>query len=173
MLRGLITTMSTKPPTQRQHLSELSGLTFCKTASAPLPGASHALNYLHHISYMHECATTSDFVFKTKYNVFGILWAYIHCFAITKVNIFRGELIDISADTKSLLLTVSASVFNFVLNVFLDTLIQKIFFYIIKIIIFRGELTDISAKKEALLTVCRIVDLTINTRVQKGSTSHS
>ena len=90
MLRGLITTMSTKPPTQRQHLSELSGLTFCNTSLTPLPGASHALNYLHHVSYMHECATASDFVFKTEYIFLG----YFHPLNVSlynKRNYFLGR----------------------------------------------------------------------------------
>ena len=48
-------------------------------------------------------------------------------------------------------LLLSASFFKIKLNIFLDTLIQKIFFQIIKINNFRDDLTDISAKKEALL----------------------
>ena len=46
----------------------------------------------------------------------------------------------------------SASFFKIELNVFLDTLIQKIFIKIMKINNFRGELTDISAIKEALVS---------------------
>ena len=39
----------------------------------------------------------SNFVFKTKLNVFGILRSYKHYCFITKINNFRGHLTDASA----------------------------------------------------------------------------
>ena len=45
----------------------------------------------------------------------------------------------------------SASVFTFILIMFLDTLIQKMFSEIMKINNFHGDLTNSSAKKEALV----------------------
>ena len=44
----------------------------------------------------------------------------------------------------------SASVFKIKYNIFLDTLIRKLFFQVRKINNFRGELTNISSKQEAL-----------------------
>ena len=45
----------------------------------------------------------------------------------------------------------SASFFKIKLNIFLDTLIQKMYFLIMKIFFFWGQLTDISSKLEALV----------------------
>ena len=82
-----------------------------------------------------------------------------------KMNIFQGNLKDVSAKKASLVATsphhirrpLQCFLFYNKIKYFLNTLIQKRFLEVMKIANIRGELTDISAKKEALVhLVCEI-----------------
>ena len=121
----------------------------------------HAFQHLHR---------SSHFVFKIKYNVFGILLPKAMFYLIMKIINFRGDLTDVSTTTATLRRRghraqyrfypdclystctplCSDFVFKIKSNNIWDTFIHSIFLYIIQINNFRGDLTNILARTKTL-----------------------